>query len=92
MTNESKFGRPRTRIPPRLALDASAAGREFSLMARGAATFKQSDLTRALKAAAAAGVAVKRIEIDKSGKIVMATAGNVEAAPNENQNDWADAK
>jgi hypothetical protein len=40
-------------------------------MARGPSTFKQQDLTRALRAAIAAGIMVQRVEIDKSGKIVL---------------------
>jgi hypothetical protein len=39
-------------------------------MSRAPATFKQRDVTRALKAIAAAGI-VARVEIDKSGKIVI---------------------
>ena len=42
-------------------------------MARGASTFKQTDVTRALKAARAAGLEVERVEIDKSGKIIVVT-------------------
>jgi hypothetical protein len=38
---------------------------------RGPLTFKQSDLTRAIKAAKAAGIEVTRIEIDPEGKIVV---------------------
>jgi hypothetical protein len=41
-------------------------------MARGPSTFKQQDLTRALKAARAAGVEVARFEIE-NGKIVIVT-------------------
>ena len=37
-------------------------------MARGPCTFKQQDVTRALKAAAA-GIGVQRFEIDKDGTI-----------------------
>jgi hypothetical protein len=44
-------------------------------MARGPCTFKQQDVTRALKAAAAAGIEVVRYEIDRDGKIVIVTAG-----------------
>lgn len=36
-------------------------------------TFKQQDVTRALRATHAAGVAVSRIEIDRAGKIVIVT-------------------
>lgn len=38
---------------------------------RGPLAFKQSDLTRAIKAAQAAGIEVSRIEIDREGKIVV---------------------
>lgn len=43
-------------------------------VARGVATFKQSDLTRAMKAAEKAGLAVRRYEIEKTGKIVIIPA------------------
>lgn len=50
-------------------------------MARGKATFKQSDATRAMKSAIAAGLEVTRVEIEPTGKIVMVTAkGEVRAA------------
>jgi hypothetical protein len=42
-------------------------------MGRGEQTFRQSDLTRALKAAKAAGVEIARIEIGKDGTIAMDT-------------------
>jgi hypothetical protein len=42
-------------------------------MARGPASFKQRDVTRAVRGAVAAGVEVQRIEIDKTGKIVIVT-------------------
>jgi hypothetical protein len=42
-------------------------------MGRSPSTFKQTDLTRAMKAVAAAGVDVARIEIDKDGKIAIIT-------------------
>ena len=56
-------------------------------MARGPATFKQADVTRALRGAVAAGVEVQRIEIDKTGKIVVIT-GRPERVPVSNINDW----
>lgn len=40
-------------------------------MARGPCTFRQQDVTRALRATMAAGVSVQRIEIDREGKIVV---------------------
>jgi len=43
-------------------------------MARAPSTFRQQDVTRAVKAVSAAGVHIARIEIDKTGKIVIITA------------------
>jgi hypothetical protein len=42
-------------------------------MARAPSTFRQQDVTRAVKAVAAAGVDIVRIEIDPGGKIVIVT-------------------
>jgi hypothetical protein len=42
-------------------------------MARAPSTFRQQDVTRAVKAVAAAGVNIARVEIDKAGKIVIVT-------------------
>lgn len=50
-------------------------------MARCACTFKQQDLTRALRGARAAGFTVQRAEIDKSGKIVVTFAGEGPSSP-----------
>ncbi len=47
-------------------------------MTRRPCTFKQQDVTRALKATKAAGIDVQRIEIDKDGKIVV-VAGKPDA-------------
>ena len=43
-------------------------------MARAPSTFRQLDVTRAVKAVTAAGVHITRIEIDKTGKIIIITA------------------
>jgi hypothetical protein len=40
---------------------------------RGACTFKQRDVTRALRATTAAGIEVQRVEIDQHGKITVVT-------------------
>jgi hypothetical protein len=40
-------------------------------MSRTPATFRQNDITRALRAAGAAGREVRRVEIDRDGKIVL---------------------
>jgi hypothetical protein len=50
-------------------------------MSRTPAAFKQSDITRALKAAGAAGRAVRRVEIDRDGKIVLVLGEQQNAEP-----------
>jgi hypothetical protein len=61
-------------------------------MARGAATFKLSDLTRALKAAKAAGIDPRRITITKDGTIQIdtdVTADNDKPTENgRGENPW----
>jgi hypothetical protein len=56
-------------------------------MSRGPHTFKQADLTRAIKGARAAGINVARIEIGKDGKIVILPTQSV-AALEIAQNEW----
>ena len=43
-------------------------------MSRGQQTFRQSDVTRALRAIVKAGIAVRRVEIERNGKIVLVAA------------------
>jgi hypothetical protein len=59
-------------------------------MSRGQQTFKQGDVTKALKATAKAGIAVERLEIDKDGKIVIVAARPEGAANGEKpgKNEW----
>ena len=45
----------------------------FVTMARRPCTFRQQDVTRALRATVMAGLEVRRLEIDKDGKIVVVT-------------------
>lgn len=49
-------------------------------MARTPSNFKQRDVTRALRAAKAAGIEVSRLEIG-GGKIVVIPAGGTPSAP-----------
>ena len=49
-------------------------------MSRGPQTFRQRDLTRAVKAVVAAGVDVLRVEVDKAGRIIVVTG-----KPDENR-------
>lgn len=59
-------------------------------MSHGQQTFKQRDVTKALKATVKAGIFVQRVEINKDGKIVI-VAGRPEDAANAEQpekNEW----
>lgn len=51
-------------------------------MPRPPATFRQDDVTRALRGAARAGCVVRRAEIDRDGKIILEMIGS-EAGPND---------
>jgi hypothetical protein len=58
-------------------------------MARAPCTFRQQDVTRAVKAVAAAGVHIARIEIDKAGKIVIiAVDATVHSGETTEVNEW----
>jgi hypothetical protein len=52
-------------------------------MPRAPSTFRQQDVTRAVKAVAAAGVHIARVEIDRAGKIVVVT----QQSPTSQQDD-----
>jgi hypothetical protein len=58
-------------------------------MARAPSTFRQQDVTRAVKAVVAAGVHIGRVEIDKAGKIVIIAADEA-GQPGEGReaNEW----
>ena len=49
-------------------------------MSRGPCTFKQRDITKAVKAVVAAGVQIERVEVDKDGKISVVTAKPIGSA------------
>ena len=57
-----------------------------ALMSRAPSTFRQQDVTKAVKAVAAAGVHIARVEIDRDGRIVI-IASNGEPDRRE-ENEW----
>jgi hypothetical protein len=59
-------------------------------MSRGQQTFRQRDVTKAIKAAAKAGIPVKRVEIDKTGKIIIVISKTEDAASGDRpeKNEW----
>jgi hypothetical protein len=58
-------------------------------MARAPSTFRQQDVTRVVKAVAAAGVHIARVEIDKTGKIVIISADVADRAGEAMEaNEW----
>ena len=58
-------------------------------MSRRPQSFRQSDVTKALKATVKAGIAVARVEIDKNGKIVVVTATPQDAdGEKPEKNEW----
>jgi hypothetical protein len=62
-------------------------------MSRGPCTFKQQDVTRALRATVAAGIEVCRVEIDREGKIVMIFGKSEAALSSTNAADgWDDVR
>ena len=55
-------------------------------------TFKQSDVTPAIRGIAKAGVAVQRVEVDRSGKIVVLIAAAESEPSLTTGNEWDDLK
>src|SRR5262249_44901720 len=55
-------------------------------MSRAPSTFRQQDVTRAVKAVAAAGVGIARVEIDKAGKITIVALND--AVTRTPVNEW----
>jgi hypothetical protein len=56
-------------------------------MPRAACTFRQADVTRAVKAVAAAGLRIVRVEIDPSGRIaIIADSANDNHV--KERNEW----
>jgi len=59
-------------------------------MGHGPCTFKEVDLTRALRAAQKAGLDVERAELARDGKIVLVFKRKGEMMPNDERNEWDD--
>ena len=58
-------------------------------MPRAPSTFRQQDVTRAVKAVAAAGVGIARVEIDKAGTIRIITQSSEQNGQGrEEVNEW----
>ena len=59
-------------------------------MGHGRCTFKEVDLTRALRAAKKAGANVARAEVARDGKIVLVLKKDGERPPMSERNEWDD--
>jgi hypothetical protein len=58
-------------------------------MGHGPATFKETDLTRALRAARKAGADVERVEIGRDGRIVLVLKNGDKVFPESNEwDEW----
>jgi hypothetical protein len=60
-------------------------------MSRGSQTFRQSDITKALKGAQNAGMEVQRVEIE-AGKIVVFAGKAYERPERRSVNEWDDVR
>jgi hypothetical protein len=62
-------------------------------MSRGAQSFKQGDLTKAIKGAVNAGMAVNRVQIDKkTGDIILFADHSKEMSDKNISTDWDDVQ
>ena len=61
-------------------------------MSRAAPTFKQGDVTRALKAAERAGLKVQRAEVRRDGSILLDFDPTATAPQDPNVNEWDTVK
>jgi hypothetical protein len=61
-------------------------------MSRGNQTFRQGDVTKALKGAQNAGIEVQRIEIETGGKIVVFAGKPDQRLEGRLANEWDDVR
>jgi hypothetical protein len=83
-------GFPTDLVRPHLVKRGNTLGifdREVLKMARGRLPFKQGDVTRALRGVSAAGQPVRRIEINREGKIVV-FVGKPDEREGLGDNEW----
>jgi hypothetical protein len=78
MSEKFRWGNTDDRVRP---LDSGA------VMARGSLTFKQGDVTRAVRAVVAAGVEIARVEVDEEGRIIV-VAGKPTPDEGRGANEW----
>ena len=66
------------------------AHKQFLTMARAPSTFRQQDVTRAVKAMVAAGVDLERIrvEISKAGSITVTVNASDDHGDDKGGNEW----
>jgi hypothetical protein len=57
-------------------------------MGRAPSTFRQQDVTRAVKAVAAAGVDIARVEVDRTGTIRIIAVGAEPVGKGSEENEW----
>jgi hypothetical protein len=57
-------------------------------MARAPSTFRQQDVTRIIRAVAAAGVGISRVEVDRAGKITIIALGAEPGEGGKGPNEW----
>jgi hypothetical protein len=57
-------------------------------VSRGPLPFRQTDVARAVRGAIAAGLTVKRVEVDKAGKIVVVVGEPGKADAVTPSNSW----
>ncbi len=62
-------------------------------MSRGAHSFKQGDVTKAIKGAVNAGLAVTRVHIDKkTGDIILIADHSKKGLDRDKSDDWDDVR
>jgi hypothetical protein len=57
-------------------------------MSRGPLPFRQTDVARAIKGTVAAGLTVQRVEVDKTGRIIVIVAEPGKAEADTGANEW----